>query len=109
MSSTPSTKPLAKALRTFLELPESSLYVSQQELAELMGLSTRQIRNLTDIGMPRRSVGGKITYPTGACVQWYRDYKRADNKPPDAAFQIDELAGQLYLWLQIAEQGRRSA
>lgn len=44
--------------------------LSQKELAVLLGLSTRQIRNLEAEGMPHRAEKNRKYYPVDA-VQWY--------------------------------------
>jgi terminase small subunit / prophage DNA-packing protein len=53
--------------------------VSQQGLAGILGLSTRQIRNLEAEGMPHEADGNRKTYPIPEAVQWYvaREQERA--------------------------------
>lgn len=48
--------------------------VNQTGLAELLGLTTRQIRNLEREGMPHRADGAKKLYPIPGALSWY--YKR---------------------------------
>jgi hypothetical protein len=49
---------------------------TQKEVADALGLTTRQVRNLTDDGtLPRSVKHGKPVYDLGACVQAYIKYK----------------------------------
>jgi phage terminase Nu1 subunit (DNA packaging protein) len=50
--------------------------VSQEGLAEIIGLSTRQIRNLEKDGIPHRAEGMRKFYPIPAAVQWYMKRKQ---------------------------------
>lgn len=45
--------------------------VTQKELARILGLSTRQIRNLELEGLPHRADGNRKLYPIPAAVDWY--------------------------------------
>lgn len=45
--------------------------VSQTELAEFLGLTTRQIRNLDAEGLPHRAEGNRKFYPIPEAVEWY--------------------------------------
>lgn len=47
--------------------------VTQSELALILGLTTRQIRNLEAAGMPHRAEGNRKLYPLPDAVHWYRD------------------------------------
>ena len=49
--------------------------VTQKELATLLGLTTRQVNNLVERGMPVSSENGKREYDAPACIAWYRDQK----------------------------------
>lgn len=46
---------------------------TQKEFAEMVGLTTRQIRNLETEGLPHRAEGAKKFYPVPAAVLWIRD------------------------------------
>lgn len=48
--------------------------VSQVDLASILGLSSRQIRNLEKQGLPREEKG----YPVSRCVRWYADFKQEE-------------------------------
>lgn len=48
---------------------------TQQEAADRLNLTTRQVKNLADQGMPTRSKQGKVVYPFPDCFVWYLDYK----------------------------------
>ena len=52
--------------------------VNQKELAALLGLTTRQVNNLVERGMPVASADGKRMYDAPACIAWYRDAKVAE-------------------------------
>lgn len=52
-----------------------SKHVNQRDAAERLGLTTRQVKNLADLGMPTVSAGGKLTYPFPECLKWYVEYK----------------------------------
>lgn len=88
--------------------------MSQREAAERLNLTTRQVKNLADAGMPTRSEDGKVRYPFPECFTWYLDYKIASalaNRVPDdeheakrklvaaqakkAELEADELEGLL--------------
>jgi hypothetical protein len=49
--------------------------ISQHECAQRLGLSTRQITNLVDEGMPRTSRLGKPEYPWPESLHWYIEWK----------------------------------
>ena len=50
--------------------------VNQTELAGILGLSTRQIRNLEVQGLPHRSEANRKLYPIPGAVQWYAEHRR---------------------------------
>lgn len=60
-----------------------SQVVSQTELASLLSLSTRQIRNLEKEGMPKGSDGQRSVYEPAACVRWYVQYRERLAAPKD--------------------------
>lgn len=47
--------------------------VTQKQLAGILGLTTRQVRNLEAAGIPHRAEGNTKLYPLPGAVQWYRD------------------------------------
>ena len=49
----------------------SSRELSQKEIAQLLGLTTRQIRNLEAEGMPHRAEGNRKLYPVPGAWRWY--------------------------------------
>lgn len=49
--------------------------LTQKELAEVLPITTRQIRRLVDDGLPTESLGGRTMYPQRACVRWYIEYR----------------------------------
>jgi phage terminase Nu1 subunit (DNA packaging protein) len=49
--------------------------VTQKECAELFGLTSRQIHNLVEQGMPRRARAGKAMYPWPSSLRWYLQHK----------------------------------
>lgn len=49
--------------------------LTQQAIAELLDLDTRQIRNLQKQGLPMRRVKGAPRYPWPAGLQWYLAHK----------------------------------
>jgi phage terminase Nu1 subunit (DNA packaging protein) len=64
--------------------------LAQKDLAALLGLSTRQVRNLVDAGMPVVSEGGKLWYDGPACVAWYVGEKEKAAKSDRSVEAIDE-------------------
>ncbi len=52
-------------------------YRSQKEVADLLGISPRQVHNLTDRGMPRQVHEGKPRYPWPDALKWYITFKVA--------------------------------
>lgn len=60
--------------------------ITQRDLAELLGISTRQVRNLEAKGLPHHSEDGKKRY-SAASVQWFvrhREEFAASNATPGA-------------------------
>jgi phage terminase Nu1 subunit (DNA packaging protein) len=49
--------------------------LNQQELADRLGLTSRQVYNLRKKGMPATSKAGKLTYSWRRAFDWYLDYK----------------------------------
>jgi len=52
--------------------------VNQKELASYLSLTTRQVSNLTERGMPSVSDKGRRLFDVAACFAWYRDQKVAE-------------------------------
>jgi len=52
--------------------------VTQKDLATLLALTTRQVNNLVERGMPVESVNRKRRYNAPACIAWYREQKIAE-------------------------------
>ncbi len=48
---------------------------SKKRVAEVLGLTTRQITNLVEEGMPREVSGNKVIFDLPTAVQWYVRYK----------------------------------
>lgn len=71
--------------------------VSQQGLAAILGLSSRQVRNLEQAGLPKEAKG----YPIPAAVRWYVGRKVAEVEarlPADldeARLRLDTAKAQL--------------
>jgi phage terminase Nu1 subunit (DNA packaging protein) len=63
--------------------------VNQKELAELLGLSARQIRNLD--GMPRDGDG----YPVPEAVRWFVSYREAIAQTKVAPSSLEESEKRL--------------
>lgn len=60
---------------------ESVFLVNQAQLAAVLSLTTRQIRNLQDEGMPSRAVGNQRQYDLRQVVPWYVARKQEEAKP----------------------------
>lgn len=52
-----------------------SAQVNQTELAAMLGLTTRQIRNLETDGLPFQASGNGKLYPIPAAVRWYVQFR----------------------------------
>jgi phage terminase Nu1 subunit (DNA packaging protein) len=52
-------------------------YKSQKAVGELLGLTARQVHNLTEKGMPRRVENGRPSYPWPDALKWYVAFKIA--------------------------------
>lgn len=57
--------------------------LTQKEMAEVLGLSTRQVANLEVLGMPTKSKAGKKLYPSTPGMRWYIHYKVQAAQPAD--------------------------
>jgi hypothetical protein len=68
--------PLMPARSTPAARPQKKAPDTQRMVADALGLTTRQVRNLTDEGhLPRTLEKGKPEYNVAACVQAYLKYK----------------------------------
>lgn len=56
---------------------------TKAQIAELLGLTTRQISNLTDEGMPRDVDGNRVFFDPPSAVQWYVRRIKEDAKSGD--------------------------
>lgn len=83
--------------------------LNQTEVAELLGLTTRQIRNLEKEGLPKTAKGGKAGYNGPAVVQWFVAYREQLVAPKDLAEaeQRKAIADAQLAELKLArEQGK---
>lgn len=76
-------------------------YLSQTEVAERLGITTRQVRKLTRLGMPRapdragRGRKGRFTtYPWPAVQTWYQAFKDNERAVRAAAYARRRAATQ---------------
>lgn len=76
--------------------PKGPPGISQKELADHLGLTTRQIKNLTDEGMPRTVRNGKAEYPWPGSLHWY-----IENKITKAVEKAGDVKGGV--WMRKAE------
>ena len=70
--------------------------VNQTELASILGVSTRQIRNLERAGLPCSIAGKRKAYPIPAAVQWWRDREVARALEP---YSTTDLEKERARWL----------
>lgn len=59
-------------------MADATREINQRLLADLLALSTQQIRNLEKQGMPCRSAGRKKLYPIPDAVMWYLRRKQEE-------------------------------
>lgn len=79
--------------------------ITQQELAPILGVTTREIRNLYDRGLPF-TIGEKNRreHDVGECVAWYLKFKIDDKKTdPGKAATADLQLRRLQIEVQQAE------
>jgi phage terminase Nu1 subunit (DNA packaging protein) len=69
---TPAAAPEAPAPRK--ETSVAFACVSQVEIAAILGVVDRQVRNLEKNGLPREAEG----YPVARCVRWYVEFKQTE-------------------------------
>lgn len=80
--------------------------ISQKQLATALGLSSRQVRNLTDDGtFTRVRQQGQLVYPLGDCVQAYVRYKIEREAKGSASKEtiLDLQAKKLEIEVEVAE------
>ena len=79
--------------------------VSQRELAELLGLTTRQIRNLEGRGLPVAASGNRKRYPIPDAIRWYVASKAREASEAAEVTPYDEaLARKTLADARIAER-----
>lgn len=76
---------------------------TQTELAAILGLSTRQIRNLEAEGMPHEAVDGRKRYPLPGAVHWWADRRTAKALESAESSDLDRERTRL-----VAAQARRA-
>lgn len=54
--------------------------LTQKQCAEGLGLTSRQVHNLVEQGMPRRAKDGKAFYPWPRVLKWYIEFRTRDVK-----------------------------
>jgi phage terminase Nu1 subunit (DNA packaging protein) len=67
--------------------------LQQKAIADILGVTSRQVHNLVNEGMPRRMEKGKPHFLAAECVPWYVDYKLRTSAPKTSArdTKLDEL------------------
>ncbi|TVR55846.1 MAG: hypothetical protein EA421_05365 [Gemmatimonadales bacterium] len=84
---------------------EGKALVSQRELAELLGLTTRQIRNLEGRGLPVSATGNRKRYPIPDAIRWYVASKGREAADAAEVTPYDEaLARKTLADARIAER-----
>lgn len=90
------------------EIPGRTTFLTQRETADRLGLSSRQVHNLTAAGMPRRVRGGKPFHPWPESARWYIEH-RIQGGRTDAGAGVDAAAERRALELRkLAAEVRRS-
>lgn len=64
--------------------------LSQKDFGTLMGLTSRQVRNLTDQGMPSE-VDGRFRYYGPEAVAWYLEMKLREEREKHASGEREKL------------------
>jgi hypothetical protein len=73
-------------------------HVNQRELAARLGLTTRQVRNLANDGLPRNIAQGVASYPWPEALNWYIARRIKQAAPPDKlAAQTRKLQAEAML------------
>ena len=65
--------------------------ISQKDLGERLGITTRQIRNLVFDGMPKDGEGPKATHPWPESRDWYNTYIRAQERKKQPEDDLKDL------------------
>jgi phage terminase Nu1 subunit (DNA packaging protein) len=83
--------------------------MKQVQVAELLGISARQVHNLVKQGMPTSPEQGKVWYDGPVCVAWYVTQKVAEAEAKaepgsegEARERLDELRGDI-LEIELAK------
>lgn len=90
---------------------DAGLTLTQREVAALCNLSTRQVRNLEEQGLPFRSEQGRKVYGPDAVV-WYWEQKLAevegerDETPIEAARRREVEARAALKEMEVGERSR---
>ena len=50
-------------------------WITQRELASILRIDPRHVRNLVDVGLPERRLRGRPRYPLGPAVAWFLSYR----------------------------------
>ncbi|MFL5481150.1 MAG: hypothetical protein ACJ8AK_03090 [Gemmatimonadaceae bacterium] len=65
--------------------------ISQKELAERLGITTRHVRNLVFEGLPKDGEGAKATHPWPESRVWYDGYIRAQERKKQPEDDLKDL------------------
>jgi phage terminase Nu1 subunit (DNA packaging protein) len=71
--------------------------ISQKELAERLGITTRHVRNLVFEGMPKDGEGPKATHPWPETRDWYNAYLRAQERKKEPEDDLKELRKRKFI------------
>ncbi|MDQ6771150.1 MAG: hypothetical protein M3Z54_14330 [Gemmatimonadota bacterium] len=71
--------------------------ISQKELAERLGITTRHVRNLVFEGMPKDGEGPKATHPWPEARDWYNGYLRAQERKKKPEDDLKELRKRKFI------------
>lgn len=65
--------------------------ISQKDLGERLGITTRQVRNLVFDGMPKDGEGPKATHPWPESRDWYNGYIRQQERKKQPEDDLKDL------------------
>lgn len=84
-------------------------WLNQRELAARLGVTTRQVSNLTAEGMDSRVIGNRREYPWPKSLHWYIDFKIRTMSPSSVVeSQARKLAAEaLITEIELAEKRRQ--
>jgi hypothetical protein len=71
--------------------------ISQKELGERLGITTRQIRNLVFEGLPKDGEGPKATHPWPESRDWYNAYIRAQERKKQPEDDLKDLRKRKFI------------